>query len=45
MQNNLLTLISYAPMLRPRLFECTADRLIQMDVAIRLEDLPDEEVL
>eukprot|EP01125_Pyxidicula_operculata_P000135 TRINITY_DN1020_c0_g1_i2.p1 TRINITY_DN1020_c0_g1~~TRINITY_DN1020_c0_g1_i2.p1 ORF type:complete len:489 (-),score=103.86 TRINITY_DN1020_c0_g1_i2:357-1823(-) len=42
---NVLTIADYCPVLRQNLIEMTIDKIIQIDVEIKLEEIPDEEEL
>eukprot|EP00003_Mantamonas_plastica_P033640 TRINITY_DN974_c1_g1_i8.p1 TRINITY_DN974_c1_g1~~TRINITY_DN974_c1_g1_i8.p1 ORF type:complete len:693 (-),score=289.69 TRINITY_DN974_c1_g1_i8:61-2139(-) len=42
---NLLTITYYIPSIKKPILDCTIDRLIQIDVEIKLEDMPDEDEL
>jgi RNA polymerase I-specific transcription initiation factor RRN3 len=40
---NILKIVHYFPALRDRILELCLDKLIQLDVAIKLEDAPDDD--
>jgi len=41
--SNILKIVQYFPSLRDRILELCVDKIIQLDVAIKLDDVPDED--